>query len=527
MLLLRFIKLSFFIFICSATAFSQNLTIEESEPLKEEPTDGWLKLFQFSNGNTALIHITEKDGMQLWVYDSSRKLKLNKPLNPQFHTKGNLSIKKGASIEAAFSIGSDLVLFIEMIYTRAPILYRVIINTDNGAIKEENEVARLDKYSAFAGYAMAYGNVPQPKFYIRKDEHSDNYAVALFNSFVSDRNKRIKLIHYGSDHQIINSAFYHSPNEEFKYLDLIDMVVLGDKKVIACANGFNTNKSDEGTVLFASLEKGDSYVNVKKLQFTENQYFTSGMLRYNKKENLVVMLALKQSGSAYTPKLIFFDADTYSTVFYKDVSTPNVDFEHSEIFGKDKKFNALPQIIYINDDGTYTMVFEEITIYTSSNGSSSTTLGSMVVSILDRQAKVLHNTLIPKSHFIVGYYPALYPANRNIEVVRLIHSNQYKSFSYACGQEGKYIFFNDIIENLENIKKGKLTRIAGIGETDAFVCEVNSRQRGLLYGQPEKKTHNFAAFRISDYNKESGYFTTLKLENSRDKKATITWIKLK
>jgi len=539
---MRIFNLSLLVILCSLSvsiSSAQKFTIEESQPLEEEPVDGWLKLIQLSNGKTALLHITEKDGMRLRVYDKSRRLVVDKTVEPQFETKGKLKIKN-TSIEAIFAAKTDLVVFVNTLHKRTPILYRVIIDTEAGKLKKEQEVARLDKYNAFSGYAMVYGKVPPARFYVRKDEHSDNYAVALFNSFESDRNKRIKLIHYNSDHELINEAYYLSPNDEYKYLELIDLIVLGKKKVIACANAYNTNKLDEGIVLFASLEKDKTHVEVKRLQFTENQYFSAGMIRYNTHEDLLVMLGMQFEGKDsgflstkttryYTPKLIFFDPNDYSTVFYKSLKTPDVNIDYKTYGDTDKEFNGLPQIFYINNDGTYTIVYEEIRNISRSRGATTALLGSMVVSTLDQKAQVINNYLIPKNHNLVGYHPPLYLATRDATAQLLYVTNHYKSFSYVNGTTGKYIFFNDVIENLDRVDNGKLTLISGISGTDGFVCDIDegAMDRSLLYGKTEKdKYHNFSMFTVSDYNKSNGYYATLKLELKRKKNLKVTWIKL-
>jgi hypothetical protein len=84
-------------------------------------------------------------------------------------------------------------------------------------------------------YAAAFGGVPIPDFFIRKDPDSDNYALAMLNSFESDRNKRIEIVLYGANNQEVSRAYYTSPENKYKYLECLDMAVIGDKKVCVLA----------------------------------------------------------------------------------------------------------------------------------------------------------------------------------------------------------------------------------------------------------------------------------------------------
>lgn len=513
---MKLLKVSaFFIsFVLCSAAVCQNLHIEESEPLKEEPGGGWLKLLQLSTGSTALVHITEKDGIQLWVYDSTRSLKLNKVLEPKFDTKGKIRAQR-STVNGALTIKNEVVIFISIWGYGASNLHRIIINTDTGTFRED----------------QIYDDVSSSGVFVRKDENSDHYGLALHYKYGSDPQKKLRLVHFDSDHKIIHTGYV--VKDEFKIFKPLDLLVVGDRKLSIYVTGHNSDELDEGAIFFGSLEKGKPEVIVKKLPFTENQHFPFGMLRYDKHKNQIVMLALKQNvGSQYSPMFMFFDADTYTTLFYKTLNPPDVNKEYQKIFGEDKDFNALPQTFHINDDDTYTLVYEELKniIAQHSSGAvvgSSSVLGSMAVSILNNEAKEIHSELIPKEQFLTAYYPPLYLASRKTDVEKLTGANHFKSFSYANANEGKYLFFNDVVENLEKVKNGKITRLMGISDSDAFVCNASTKTRSLLFGHPPKKAHNFAMFTVSDYNPQSGIYATVKVEYNRNKKTKITWIRLK
>jgi hypothetical protein len=89
--------------------------------------------------------------------------------------------------------------------------------------------------------------------------------------------------------------------------------------------------------------------------------------------------------------------------------------------------------------------------------------------------------------------------------------------------------FNDVAENAESVKKGKLTTVWGVGECDGFYFEASSNNtmpdRKYVFGEPEKHDHNLALFSISDYNKETNRYVTLKLaKEGRDKGVAVVWL---
>ena len=142
----------------------------------KEPERGISKIIQFKNGGTLFYVLDVKKGFEVKVYDAAHKLKAETHIDPSFG-------KLRGSVEAAFEVNGDAVVLITDIDDRTPILYRIVIDGKTGNLKNETKVAELQKIKRTAGYAMMFGGVPMPDFFVRKDPNSENYAVALFNSF--------------------------------------------------------------------------------------------------------------------------------------------------------------------------------------------------------------------------------------------------------------------------------------------------------------------------------------------------------
>ncbi|MBC8033706.1 MAG: hypothetical protein H7Y03_06135 [Chitinophagaceae bacterium] len=513
---------------------AQFKTMAEGEVFRE-PESGFAKIVQLKNGYTIFCHVENKDGIDLKIYDKNHRLKAVKHLEPNY---GKL---KGGSIEGIFEIKGDLVLLISEIDSKSPTLYRLIIDANNGNLKKEETIAELIKVTYLKKYALAFG-VSNPEFYVRKDPDSENYAVALFNSLESDRNKRIEVIFYGSDHKEISRAFYTSPEERYKYMRYIDMTVIGDQKVSILAYAYNTRSSGgkESELVIANLEAGAKSVKITELDFTKDRVITKGITRYNPVTKKVVMLAYTQENARKGEFSLFLSyIDPFSSTIENAVSPfPEKAYRKSlEVFDTKKGFRGGPQNLFINSDGSFTIVYESLTLEMHTSGSNNytstnTRLGSIAVSKYDLKGEEVSTYFIPKEHLILGTsLPSFYLSQREGTAQVLAGGNQFKSFAYLNGKDKSYVLFNDIERNVETLeKKNKLTCITGVGECDGFYYTLDSKSiipsRDFVFGKPdEKREHNLAIFSISDYDRDNNIYATLKLEKEgRQKGVKVVWM---
>src|SRR5580658_4009504 len=135
-------------------------------PLFREPEQGYGKILLLKNGNTLFVHITYKEGIEVQIYNADHKQKAAKIITPRY---GNL---KHALIEGIFEIEGNVVLFIADGEERTLVLNRLIIDGNTGVLKEEKRIAEINKASMGQGYAIFFGRVPPPDFFIRKDPNS-------------------------------------------------------------------------------------------------------------------------------------------------------------------------------------------------------------------------------------------------------------------------------------------------------------------------------------------------------------------
>ena len=282
-----------------------------------------------------------------------------------------------------------------------------------------------------------------------------------------------------------------------------------------------------GNTLFFRSGPKDSY----DLQFSDVKH------QLKLKQNIVPNLEKRKSGgieSVFETVLITVNPATRkiektSPVFPKEANKKNM-----ELFGSKKTLTGTPTGLFINNDGSVTIVYEEIEeiVGTTSSGAmyhSGTELGNVAVSTFDANGKPITSYLMPKSHFLFNERKyAFYPAYQPGDV--LYGGNQFKSFAYLHGKDKMYVLFNDVEENTERILKGKLTTIRGVSECEAYYYPLSGDNvlpaRDFVFGKPEKKRgHNLAVFTVSDYDPVQDLFITLKLEVSgKDKSMKLVWM---
>ncbi len=507
----------------------------------KEPTDGSLKVMLLKNGNTALLRIKSTEGISITLFDTNRKKisKIKHDSNLWGTTKTN-----SPEIKRIYEIDGNMVIFIQQTLDRTPVLFRLVIDGQTGTRLKEEKIGSLHRYGSKDFYAMKFGDVLPDDFYIEKDEYSDNYAVVHFMGFEPDRNKRIQVVHYNKEHQEISRAYFNSPDNQFKYLNYVGMIVLGNKSVLVTVYGYNTDNSGgkDSRLIVSKLEKGSPSFKHKLLEFTDDFKDTKAILRYNPQTDVLAMLSitmvstqkkfLQAVGTAtYMPLLTFIDPNSFSLLKVIPLQLPKLD-ELAQKNGSPNGFAGLPQDFYINANNTYTVVSEEITKKLVRHQSRIVTyLGNIGVSTIDANGDETASNLIPMSQTGKGgLYNPMYLNERRNTVQELYFGAQFLSFSYNKSQTAGYIFFNDNAKNTESIRNGKIATVNAISGTDAFyhVLKNGDFQREYVFGNPEgKNDKRFAMFSVSDYNPDTHTYVTIMIDKEDNKKvAKVAWVYL-
>jgi hypothetical protein len=314
------------------------------------------------------------------------------------------------------------------------------------------------------------------------------------------------------------------------------MEVLDDERVSLLVNGYNTRASggQASEILLGDLDKGAKRINFNELGFSKDSMAHVGVVKYNPHTNKIILVAsIKEKENS---KRVYNYVSIVDPVTHKSEKTFPADLS-DEVYGKSyqtfkKKddFSGVLREVYINDDGGFTIAYEEEAIVTTTSSYGSSTynnshleLNNIAVSVHNKAGDVQQSFLIPKSNWIEQemYYSADYG-----------FGNQYKRFTYINGGGNNYLMLNDTERNIERIIKDKVPiKTIGISQCDAFYFPLTGKDliptRVYLFGAPENnKEHNLAAFGVAAYDKENNIFVTLRaMPSGGDKLAKIVWFK--
>lgn len=519
--------------------------------LFEEPEDGFAKIIILDNGNTAYLQITKKEGISLRIYNSEFKETVNKTLSPSY---GKL---KAAAINGIFEIDDNIAVFISERDGKTPTLYRLLINAQTGELTDTKTIGTLNDVSLGQGYAMAYGQVPEPEFFTRKDPETDYHGVVLYNTFSKKADERVELIQYTPMGVEQFRTFLSSPSTKYKYTQLLDYTIVGAEAYVLLYS-YNTANSGGAAneLLLATIKNGA--VTYSNLGNTTHARINDGMIRYNPKTKNLIFLTiesmsrkmegLNKSVTIYGVLFNIIDPQTASIVKTVEISQPAADGQCRKLFNNKKSFQGMPQQLYINPDGSFTLVSEEVTqLYKVQNGSMSSAaarpvgyeLGSIAVSVYNEDGTEKSSQFIPKlqtnmasmwNYKNYALVDKFYIAQRDNAATLLSGGNQFKSFAYLHGKNNQYILMNDVAENEKLVLKGKLTNVKGVGDCEAFEYNLSHASstnpllpRSFVFSKEKEKDRNLAIFSISDYNSNRDLYATLKLE--KGKGVRLIWLK--
>lgn len=494
-------------------------------PTFEEPRSGFSKLLLMKNGNVIFFRAGFKDdGIDVRIYDPGHKEISFTSFDPAYG-----KLKLGA-LEGAFEIKGDVVLLISEVDDDRPVLYRLVIDGATGKLKEEKKIAHLFRMTKSMQKAIKFGRANAPDFSVSKDPLSDNYAIVLFNSFESLRNKRIEIVLYGSDHEEITRAYYESPEGKYKYMEFVSMAVLGSEKVCVLANAFNPDDKGREVVL-ATLKKDESTVSYNELGFPKDCSLENGIVQFNpftKKLVVAAKLYDKKNEKNESPLYIaFLDPEIGKTEKLVQAGvSKEVAQRTMEVYGPKSKYTGIPVSLNINKDGGFSVVYEElqwVTIQWSDHTSSHPETWDVMVSTFDRAGELKNSYLIMKNFWVDQAGSATYGGG---------FGNNYKRVVYLNGPEKSYILLNDTRRNIERQEtKTKPIQVTGVSDCDAFYFPLTGTdpapKRKYLFGMPENpKERRLAPLGISAYDRENDVFIVLRLnKEERKKSVNVVWLK--
>jgi hypothetical protein len=513
---------------------------------------------QLSNGNTFLYNFS-KDGISIKVYDNNRKITSVKNLKSKVWDAREMKV---STIEGIYEIAGKPVVFLQQILERTPILFRIVLDPATGAIVSEEKISELNKYGFGAGYAMAFGKVDAADFYVQKDPYSDCYAVINFNSFASESDKRIEVVHYNGEHKEIYRTPYDA--QGFKYLRFVGMTVDADKRVFLCTYGYNTEASGgkESRVIVSRLNSAAQTIDHKQLEFTNDFKNTKALMLYNpgaKKIQLLTLTIKNTKTGAFSSRSKTFYTVLMNTIEPEDltITSKALGTDMADAYAKNSLklsngFFGLPQHMVINPDNSTTVLMEEmvhIEIRRSGNMSfvpSATTsyrteLNAIGIIEYDAAGNEKNGMAINKMQQANGRIDPLYISQKGNGYWALrggygqsiaiggVNNNAFMSYDYVNTGSNAYVLYNDYPENFDKPVGKKLKEVMAISEANTVACNIagGKMEKFYLFGQPKDDDHSkFCYIESSNFQQSSNTYATLVVDrDGRKKMAKVAWVK--
>ncbi|TWW00134.1 hypothetical protein [Chitinophaga pinensis] len=522
--------LSCLLALLQAVAFAQFKTVAET-PLFKEPESGFAKLLQLKNGNTVVIHLTNRNGINLTFYDPQHKLAVNKHHDPVFQKL------RGARVNAIFEADGSVVILISEVEDRTPMLYRLVFDGLSGNLQREEKIAEAERYQ-FMDVRWIPEFDPVNSFAVSKDPSSDNYAIFIRRNRneYADKNQ-MEVITYNGMHQETSRAFYQPP---YKYtsLNYLDMAVLGEDRV--CILGFAYNQiaaSDrEGQLVLLTLAKGGRKMTAELLDLPDNRIADSAVVRFNPVTKKLMLLGTSHIEDAdpqpYNGFLAIIDPFKAKTEQFLNIYPSEADTQKKKLFGAKQSYTGTPQDLVLHEDGSYSIIYEELNPekHTPLNGQAYTyyNLDNMAISNFDADNKLTFTSFIPKKQYLKNTaYSSFYLAHRRISAQQFIYGDQYRSFSYLNIKNRTYILMNDAEQNAgTSTDEVVQLKVPSNGQAYIYTTGISSPERAPFFGKLKKgETHALSVFNIADYNVERNTYVTLKLEvTAKEKGAKLVWL---
>jgi hypothetical protein len=551
-----------------------------SEPF-EEPDALDSKVVQAANGNTFLFSFTKKDGIQVLVFDKSRKQVASTQLqgsektwHPEDMIGGMFSgVSRGSSVSAIYPVGDKMVLFLEQISDKQPGLYRIVLNASDGKLVSETKIHEMPAYAGGSAYAMAFGHVKPKGYHVERDPATGAYAVLAFDGFAPETAKRLELIHYNTSNEEIGRQYYDAPENRYKYINYLGMVVDGNSNVSLATYCYNGEGAGGSKIFLSRLQK--NAFEHHALDFSANLKDTRGSLIYNPVTKHLELITLSEvsikpesGGLKHIIKTAFvtIDPSSYAILSNKIPNSQLVSKYRKQRYDKDEeRYTGVPMNIVVNADGTTTIVYEDqiprirmssdigmnimksqmakhnnVFINPETSVADDNILKDIGITDYDENSNEQNGYVVRKLQRTKAVIPPLSHADmRNNRVTFDVKRKMWDvdantgfySFDYISTASGRYAIFNDHPKNFERDAEKNPKMLQGVSDANTICYKFADGELSKCYffGEPDKSFNNrFALISSGDYSAATGDYAVLMIEKTgrRDKQARIAWAHL-
>ncbi|CAN5819510.1 hypothetical protein BH11BAC4_BH11BAC4_12170 [soil metagenome] len=505
----------FFLCLFSSLIYAQFTQFAEG-PVFPDPGPGFAKILQMKNNSTMFIHVSFTKGLFVHVYEPINKVRTESTIEPAYGT-----IQQG-SVEGIFEINGDAVVMVSKKDNNETVLYRLIIDGRSGKLKEEKLLISIKTaWGKTANSKLVL--MPLPELSVRKDPASDHYAVATFSNNVADTGKRIEMILFGSDNKEISRGAYSTG--KYKYLQYIDMAVLGGDKVTALLYGYDVDAENlrTGELVFAGLGKTSGRIAAKELDYSNDLVPENGILRYDPTIQQLLLLStarIKSESNRLETYLGHVDPNTNMLVTNIIIGAgEKLQSGYETIYGRRANYKGLPQNMVLHNDGTFTIIFEEMEVLKEKDTASHTILKNTAVVNYTQDGTPTYAYLIPTNQYVSNSsLSPFYQSSRNFTGQEFLKDKAFKSSVYISDGHRSFLLFNDREANSKPEFNGKPLQFKDLGDADGYYSELIGSDvtltRKYVFGNPVKSgaevEHKVGLFTVFDYDKINNVLVVLK-----------------
>ncbi len=521
--------------LLSLQVFSQK---QDKSVAFDEP-EGWTKLLQLKNNNTFFVEYTKKEGINVMLFDATRK-KISNGKLPLTIIQDKLSYY---AVCGVYEIAGDLVIFYQTSEDKTPIMVRIIVDGKTGKLKAEEKIAELNKITMGDAYGAAFGDIDMPDLQVAKDPESDYYAVIRYNSLTHETNERIEILHYNPQHKIINKAFYIAPNNKYKYTKYLSAYVHKDDYVVIGAYAFNTKKSggEEARFYVAQLSKGKSSFVQKELSYSDFYKGARCVFNYNTVKDIINMVIITDAE--------IIKGNLNYDIVYQNINPTNLQLEkpykadftkvneyYKNTMLRKDNFSGMVQGTIVDKSGNLLVIYQNTTLkYGNGSGIAGTFLGDVALVTMSPEGKVLNTAVFPMDIYLSGKH-ASFNCNGLRSGLRPadtwqdggLANQQYFALDVVATENAEYVFFNNSQENmgLADSDKTKTVKMISLATAVKYTLKKGAVKKEYLLGTPkDKKDNEFCNFGSSDYNALTKTYVT-QVTDPKTKKTSLIWLKL-
>jgi hypothetical protein len=467
-------------------------------PVFDEPQSGYARILHMKNGNTAYVHIFDRKGVDVQLYDTAHH-----QIAMQHSALDDLGQLWGGEVNGIFEIQGDITLFISEYDRSSPVLYRVIIDGQNGAVKETFKLFELEKQELTWDYH--YPTVRA--FHVRKDPNSDNYVVACLSQDNFHHDKKITLVAYDGTQRERDRIVY-TPDNKYNFINFVDLVFLNTGKVSLLAYGYNKRDGDrllKGTLLLGGTSPDLREACSDTAIFSKDQLLEGGAVRFDPNTQQLMLVGCTNKSQF----LAYIDPATAMVMKELDIQPQNITANHP--------FTGIPQDLFLNDDGSFYIVYQEMIDRTFESSTFKknrfTLLNNILVGIFDKNGHMKNSRLIPTRQAMgETYLPPFYHAAADYKVQPLYAGDQYKTFGFVNLGDDYILLLNDV-KRYESTE----TTVNSLRSANAYVFTAQNASGTELY-----EKHGLDMFTIADYDPETRVYTTLRLLGKNE--VQLVWL---